>query len=760
MPDYDFHTLSHVDFEDLTRDLLQASEGIVLQSFKVGRDRGVDLRYAVGSENWIVQCKHLRKSGYAALVREVRREVPKIECMNPAPSRYTLATSVELSDANKEELAKILGMMGTRDILGANDLNNLLDLHEEIQRRHYKLWLSSTTVMQRVLHNAQAMQTDFEFRRIIREVPRFVQTAAYGQASELLKRERVLVLSGLPGVGKSTIADALVYEKFSEGYEPIIARNGFEEARALFKQDVKQVFLYDDFLGATFLGEGGSALVRNEDRSITDFLNVVADDESKLLILTTREHILAEAVERSERLRHSSIRDFRYIVSVGAYTGDQRARILYNHAYFNRVPQPYLHQLLHQDLFLKIIEHPKFSPRVIAWLTDPRRVKKVEPYGYSDFALRLLDNPAEIWRHAYDEQISEAARSILLTLHSLNGRVSHERLFAGFETLHAERAARYGFMKSPQDFLRAIRILGGGFLTIDQNAVQFIDPSVRDLMNEILHESVENVLDILRGAVSMTQVETVWSLAEMRDGEHIHARIDEALATLVTGIDRAMSAKLFFDDGTYQATFSPRAERRLELLVDIAKDVNNRALDHLIVPGVEQTIKAWEVFSPDVPTATRAIRALDHYLWNGQPEIVAARCKMVLGLAMQTKYDLDPDDMARLLEMEDIGWPPEVKAGLKAMAGRWAKSMGDYLRSCRSEYELERLGLKLQQIGEALDIDLRGPIQSVKVELEMFEPEREPEDDRRHVFKEPTNKPYLDRRAVRDLFATLKPEAD
>src|SRR5713226_6578948 len=108
MPDYDFHTLSPVDFEELTRDLLQASEGIVFQSFRVGRDRGVDLRYAADDENRIVQCKHYRKSGYAALVRDLRAEAAKIRRMDPPPTRYLLSTSVELSDANKEELAVIL----------------------------------------------------------------------------------------------------------------------------------------------------------------------------------------------------------------------------------------------------------------------------------------------------------------------------------------------------------------------------------------------------------------------------------------------------------------------------------------------------------------------------------------------------------------------------------------------------------------------------------------------------------------------------
>ena len=47
MPRYDFATLSGQDFEELGRDLLQADWGVALEAFKAGRDRGIDLRYAL-----------------------------------------------------------------------------------------------------------------------------------------------------------------------------------------------------------------------------------------------------------------------------------------------------------------------------------------------------------------------------------------------------------------------------------------------------------------------------------------------------------------------------------------------------------------------------------------------------------------------------------------------------------------------------------------------------------------------------------------
>lgn len=47
MADYDFTTcLSPLDFELLSKDLLEAELGIQLEIFSAGRDKGIDLRYA------------------------------------------------------------------------------------------------------------------------------------------------------------------------------------------------------------------------------------------------------------------------------------------------------------------------------------------------------------------------------------------------------------------------------------------------------------------------------------------------------------------------------------------------------------------------------------------------------------------------------------------------------------------------------------------------------------------------------------------
>ena len=61
MTDYDFRILQYNEFECLTRDLLQEEFGIYIESFKDGRDSGIDLRYGQSKERGtIIQVKRFK----------------------------------------------------------------------------------------------------------------------------------------------------------------------------------------------------------------------------------------------------------------------------------------------------------------------------------------------------------------------------------------------------------------------------------------------------------------------------------------------------------------------------------------------------------------------------------------------------------------------------------------------------------------------------------------------------------------------------
>jgi hypothetical protein len=75
------------------------------------------------------------------------------------------------------------------------------------------------------------------------------------------------------------------------------------------------------------------------------------------------------------------------------------------------------------------------------------RVKKVDVGDYKNFVRNLLRDPSEIWRHAYEQEISDAGRSLLLALYTLGGKAHGAVLKTAFTVLHKARAERYGFQR-------------------------------------------------------------------------------------------------------------------------------------------------------------------------------------------------------------------------------------------------------------------------------------------------------------------------
>ncbi|MDL4817747.1 nSTAND3 domain-containing NTPase [Actinomadura opuntiae] len=497
MPEYDFKTLSPSDFELLVRDLLAAEHSWRLEAFGHGRDGGVDLRSWLNGKKLVVQCKHYAGSTFSDLRAAARKELPKMQ--KERPDRYLFVTSQNLSRTQKDELASELSslLLSPADLLIQSDINYLLGQHAQVERQHFKLWLASTEILDLIVRNGLWERSEALMEDIRDRVKLYVRSPGYERAAARLQENHVVVLTGVPGVGKSILAEMLLLAYWYEGWQVISLSSNIDEGWDTFRRNERQVFFFDDFLGQTDISERTS---KNEDSRIVRFMDRVSGDPSKRLIMTTRSQILRQAALIREPLARGNFRLRECVVEIDDYGPLERARILYNHLYFSRLPRQVLQEFVAQKYYWPVVSHPNFSPRII------EQVLKREELSAELLAKALvttLDRPIELWGTMFATVLSEVARRIVLTLVTFP--------VSGTSVKNIRSVARQE--AQPLEFTHALRALEGTFIAIKTGAtgdsdpdVLYANPSVRDFVLATLDEESEYIFSIISNADSLRQV--------------------------------------------------------------------------------------------------------------------------------------------------------------------------------------------------------------------------------------------------------------
>jgi len=763
MSDYDFSQLSPHDFELMCRDLLQAEWGLVLESFKSGKDGGIDFRYARGGKQIIVQCKRFVETGFTGLLRELRKEADKVRSLKPG--RYVLMTAAPLSDDNKTKIIEVIGaqFLDKADILGCADLNNLLGRHPEVERSHYKLWLASTNVLEAVLHNDIVTQSDFQVEKIHGEIKRYVQGNAYPRALAALKADHVVILSGLPGVGKTTLANMLLYEHLANGFEPIIVRQDFAEGKAMFRKGKPQVFYFDDFMGTTFLGDKGSSDQQREYRAILEFIEMVGAAKDKRLILTTREQMLRQAWDASEQIRNAGLMDRKVVIHMGDYSMRQRAEILYNHVFFSDLPPEYRDELLKDEFYFKIVKHDKFNPRLIEWLSTYRRLKAVPVEGYQAFVAKLLQDPAEIWRHAFEQQISDAGRSLLLTLFSFGGRIGDAVLREGFAALHAHRAQAYGLPRRPDDYTRARAELHGAFVRpTAADSIEFINPSVVDWLNRVVRQTPENAVDLLMGAARFTQVGQVWNFVQSAVGGTSREMLRQNIAQLAPKIGELATAERAVPHAKGVSYLAPSYEERLATLIRMADTLRGPALLPAIDGVVARITAERGDRLCDIEETIGAIKAYEAADWTELERFKPFFDECADELIASAEHSCGSSELRALLEQyEDAATPDHpLKLTLKkAFEGFVSDYLSDEIRNCQSGQDFDGLIDHLEYFGRIFQVDVDYDVSRVReAQDEFVDYEEKRADQQMDEYRENKHMERASDDSIREMFASLRAE--
>jgi DNA polymerase III delta prime subunit len=503
---YDFANLSPTDFENLIRDIVEARDGISLETFAPGPDTGIDFRYSGGAGDTIVQAKHYDRSGFSKLKSNCEKEAAKV--LKLSPKRYVLGTSVAMTVRRKSSLQTVFAgvPLANADIIGREQIEAFLETKPDVLNRNFKLWLTSASVLERVLKNALIEQSEAEVEAIKTLVPRFVHHGGVDKAYEILDESASLIISGPPGVGKSTLARMIIWLHMEQGWSVRVIHS-MDEAFDALKSGEKQLIFFDDFLGQVRVTDD---LLRGTDSRLPAFLARVKSKKSARFILTTRDYIYRQAAFQSEQVERLAKDHANLVLDVGAYSRQAKAEILFNHIYFSDLSAEEIEELLENDFYLSIIDHKNFNPRLIEQISKLEIIRDAAP-GVREAILRVLDNPDELWRTPYRSHFTDSDQILMIAMAFSGQRASISHLRSLFEKLIPLLEVDIRRHKYAISFETSLKKLEGATLEIYDQDVSFVNPGVRDFMNSVVADD-SLIGSVLSSEWSFLQLKRLWEI--------------------------------------------------------------------------------------------------------------------------------------------------------------------------------------------------------------------------------------------------------
>lgn len=511
---YDFTNLSDVEFERLSSDIISRKLGVKLRYFAPGRDGGIDLVDDVAQKNVVVQVKHYAKSSFNSLLTSLKKEVTKVKTINP--KQYFICVSQELTATNINEIYNLFKeyMKDTSNIITRYELVEFLnqDGNQDILRKNFKLWLLSDKLLKDIFNNQVFIDSEVLLDDINEDFNYFVETTVFNEALETLKNNRLLMLYGAPGVGKSINSKMLAAAFVKEDYIIRYTTDGqVSNIKSVISEnpDVKEVILLDDCLGQYYFN-----LKSGQDRELISLIKYIKQHKNKILILNTRVTILNEAKRARFEFRDFLDQDKIPLATIDMerISRSEKAEIFYNHLSRNQLPKPYFEAIREGKKYTHIINHKNYNPRIIEFVTQKHRYSKLDPEDYFNYIIKNLKDPKEVWADEFDERLEEIDRIFMHTLFSLTDTFTNIDVL---KECFIFRLKNEGRAQSTIDYFSVVktRLTKSLVRIIDvegSQKISVLNPSINDYMNSHLQSNTIGLNAIRDSILYIEQLEKMY----------------------------------------------------------------------------------------------------------------------------------------------------------------------------------------------------------------------------------------------------------
>lgn len=510
---YQYGNLSDFEFELLCRDIMERKIGCSLRCFAPGRDGGVDITETKLSGCHMVQVKHYIDSSYSTLLSSLKKELPKVK--QKQPKHYYVCCGKKLTAQNISEIYQLFSdyMDDAEAVVDLMEIDSFLHKKEnaDILERHYKLWLESTNVLERLSNQDIAIDCEAFFYQIEKEQKLFVKTKYYEEGRQILEKEHMLMLLGDPGVGKTMLTKMLALAFAAEGYRIRYTTNGeLSDLKRALSADRKrkELIVLDDCLGQHYF-----KMQETKENELLALVKYIMRNPNKLLIMNSRVTIFHEARERSC--------DFRYFmedenikirkIEMNGLDEEEKGWIFYNHLYFAGVPEEYYRNVYEDRRYRGIVRHANYTPRLIEFVTKKKNYEQIEADRYAAFIMDCLENPRELWKDEFTRKLGAEDRALLLTLYSLTDTSVEEPVLV--RAFLKRLSGLEGMDTTRNLYEEALRRLTDSMVQLmEQNGRKRIgvcNPSINDFLKNYIRENPMEQANMPAYATEYVQLERI-----------------------------------------------------------------------------------------------------------------------------------------------------------------------------------------------------------------------------------------------------------
>ena len=329
----------------------------------------------------------------------------------------------------------------------------------------------------------------------------YVETDDYFRALDLLKENRILLLIGAPGMGKTFLTEMIAkYYSEEKGYH-LVFSDQIEKTEGVIAQierdpNLKEFVILDDCFGQIYYKLTES----NQKNDIVRLIHKISNCPNKLLVMNSRVEIYNFAKGGADKLRDALCRlnAKGCILNIEKLSTKEKAKILERHLSLNpNIDSNFCEELLKNDNYRKIIFHKNYTPRIMWYIADMLFLDGVTPKTFVQKAIDKLDKPDEIWKDEYTNRLEERDRLVLTTLYSItDGQCELSKC----ELAYNRRIELDSSIETGRDpWNQALSVLNGGMVkcSIIQGIeyISVLNPSVNDyLKNYPMHPGSSEIV--------------------------------------------------------------------------------------------------------------------------------------------------------------------------------------------------------------------------------------------------------------------------